>query len=184
MLLLQHKPSSFLSPSTAPRGNKRYALDLLCRKNLLGKWSGRDPCSLPLVCIGRLDADSTGLMLWTTDVGLADKVKHPASNIEKEYLVRVQGDATGGVVDAFASGVLDYRPAKARWLNETQLQVTLTEGKHRQIRYMCAALGLTVLALKRVRIGCIRLGGLPTGFWSPAPAHLQRRLLAQVPRHR
>jgi 16S rRNA U516 pseudouridylate synthase RsuA-like enzyme len=95
LLLVQHKPFSFLSPSTAPRGNKRFAIDLLTQRNSASAapWVERsqagssgptaatiDPRDVPgLVCIGRLDADSTGLMLWTTDSALANRVMSPAS---------------------------------------------------------------------------------------------------------
>lgn len=138
-------------------------------------------------CIGRLDADSSGLMLWTTDMALADRIKHPSSGVEKEYLVRVTGHeawsdtAKRRVVDAMREGMrlddgIELLPVQARWLNNAQLQLILTEGKHRQIRRACDRLGLTVTGLKRVRIGCVRLGGLPIGYWSPLSPALQRQL--------
>ncbi|KAJ8610493.1 hypothetical protein CTAYLR_007774 [Chrysophaeum taylorii] len=168
-LVMQHKPYSFLSPSTKWQGNKRFAADLLTRANQRGGERVELRELRALECMGRLDADSTGLMLWSNDPVLADRVKHPSSRVEKEYLVRVRGHETwsdlerGSAIDALRSGmILDGRrhlPAMAGWLNEAQLRVVLVEGKHRQIRKMCEALGLEVSGLKRVRVGCIRLGG-------------------------
>ena len=75
LTLVQHKPFSFLSPSSAPRGNKQFAIDLLTHANKHGAKHTADPCSMPgLTCAGRLDADSTGLLLWTTDAALAQRL--------------------------------------------------------------------------------------------------------------
>lgn len=191
-LIMQHKPFSFLSPSTQPSRNKRFAVDLLTAKNVRGKWIGPEPNKIPkLQCIGRLDADSTGLMLWTTDRSLADTVKNPSSNIEKDYLVRVKGheswsdDQRLHLVETMGSGMrlddgIDLMPADVKWINDDQLQVVIREGKHRQIRRMCAQLGLEVQGIKRVAIGCIRLGGLPSGCWSSLPRALVHQLRKQA----
>ena len=146
--VVQHKPFSFLSPSTAPRGNKRFAVDLLTRSNgkaQVDQRTRQEPCSLEaLRCAGRLDADATGLMLWSTDRRWVERIIGPSSAVEKEYLVRVTGHE--GLSDAqFAKAVGHLRhgiyldgeplqPAGVRWLNEAQLQLTLVEGRHRQIR--------------------------------------------------
>ena len=83
---MQHKPHSFLSPSTKPTGNKRFAIDLLSGRNAALHWSGdAEPRTLPdLKCAGRLDADSTGLMLWSTDSALVERVIGSQSSVEKE----------------------------------------------------------------------------------------------------
>lgn len=87
-LFMQHKPHSFLSPSTKPTGNKRFAIDLLTKRNAVPQcqWSGGvDPRTLAnLKCAGRLDADSTGLMLWSTDAALVERIIGPRSTVEKE----------------------------------------------------------------------------------------------------
>mmetsp|Transcript_20213 Transcript_20213/g.46651 ORF Transcript_20213/g.46651 Transcript_20213/m.46651 type:complete len:209 (+) Transcript_20213:262-888(+) len=130
-----------------------------------------------LLCAGRLDADSTGLMLWTTDSGLVQRIIGPETRIEKEYLVRVTGHESWGTAQLRESmqwlehGIsldgVPLRPARAKWLNDAQMQIVLTEGRHRQIRRMCQVIGVQVRALKRVRIGEVRLGALPTGYWRP-----------------
>ena len=86
--MYQHKPYGFLSPSSAPEGNKVFALDLLTRSNnSCGKWQrDEDPRDLPgLRAAGRLDADSTGLMLWSTDKNLVEYIIGQSSSVEKEY---------------------------------------------------------------------------------------------------
>ena len=126
-----------------------------------------------LVPAGRLDIDSVGLLVLTQDGRVARQLIGDDSVIEKEYLVRVAA-AEGRPVaeDALARlrhGIeLDgeaLRPAQVDWLNEDQLRFVLTQGKKRQIRRMCEAVGLQVLGLKRVRIGGVALGNLPTGQW-------------------
>jgi 23S rRNA pseudouridine2604 synthase len=95
------------------------------------------------------------------------------SDVEKEYLVRVQPMAPGAFppdgLERLRHGLwLDgqpLKPAKASWANEDQLRIVLREGRKRQIRRMCELVGLKVLALKRVRIGRVVLGPLPPGQW-------------------
>lgn len=190
-IIAQHKPISFLSPSTEPRGNKRYARDLLMRNNLRGRGWTRDgePRDLPaLSCAGRLDADSSGLLLWTDDAALAQYIIGPDTPVEKEYLVRVSGQANytfaqlDDALRLLQSGIaLDGAPlmaADVSWANESQLKFVLREGRHRQIRRMLTVVGLNVEALKRVRIGKLRLGGLAPGHWSPlSPANAASLLL-------
>lgn len=126
-----------------------------------------------LVPAGRLDIDSVGLLVLTQDGRIAKQLIGAGSAIEKEYLVRVQYSKPGKLPDAdlklLNHGLsLDGKkllPAKVRWQNEDQLSFTLREGKKRQIRRMCEAVGLRVIGLKRVRIGNIKLGDLPAGQW-------------------
>lgn len=193
VVIAQHKPNSFLSPSTRPMGNKRFAVDLLTSANQRGEgWAG--PTEHPrdvrgLECAGRLDADSTGLLLWSDS---AELVQHiiGSQRVEKEYLVRVRGHADWS--DAMTEQTLrlmrhggiqldgkPLAPAGVEWLNEDQLRFTLVEGRHRQIRRMCELVGLRVEAIKRVRIGGLRLGALPVGYWAPVlPANAASLLLA------
>jgi 23S rRNA pseudouridine2604 synthase len=126
-----------------------------------------------LVPAGRLDIESVGLLVLTQDGRIAKHLIGEDTSVEKEYLVRVQYTKPGGLPDAqlklLQHGLsLDGKkllPAKVRWQNEDQLSFVLREGKKRQIRRMCDAVGLKVLGLKRVRIGRITLGDLPTGQW-------------------
>lgn len=126
-----------------------------------------------LVPAGRLDIDSVGLLVLTQDGRIAKQLIGENSSIEKEYLVRVQYSKPGKLPDADLKMLnhglsLDGKkllPAKVRWQNDDQLRFILREGKKRQIRRMCEAVGLRVLGLKRVRIGGVMLGDLPQGQW-------------------
>ena len=126
-----------------------------------------------LVPAGRLDIDSVGLLVLTQDGRIAKQLIGQDSEVEKEYLVRVEVPAGAGLG---AEGLALLRhgleldgaplePAQVEWLNEDQLRFVLREGKKRQIRRMCEAVGLKVVGLKRVRIGQLVLGDLPTGQW-------------------
>jgi 23S rRNA pseudouridine2604 synthase len=122
---------------------------------------------------GRLDIDSTGLLVLTQDGRIAKLLIGEHSLVEKEYLVRVTHDFPGAVPDSVLQRLrhgleLDgeaLKPAKVSWANEDQLRIVLQQGKKRQIRRMCEAVGLKVTALKRVRIGSVVLGKLPAGQW-------------------
>ena len=122
---------------------------------------------------GRLDIDSTGLLVLTQDGRIAKLLIGDEHRIEKEYLVRVRHRAPGPLpasqLELLRHGLaLDGRPlapARVSWANEDQLRFVLREGRKRQIRRMCDAVGLDVLALKRVRIGSVVLGKLPVGCW-------------------
>jgi len=118
---------------------------------------------------GRLDIDSTGLLVLTQDGRIARQLIGDDSTVEKEYLVRVEGRIADDGLRLLNHGLsLDgrkLRPARVEWLNEDQLRFILREGRKRQIRRMCELVGLHVVGLKRVRIGNVRLGELPTGQW-------------------
>ena len=122
---------------------------------------------------GRLDIDSTGLLVLTQDGRIAKLLIGEHSLVEKEYLVRVAHAFADGVPDS-AMQLLRHgleldgealKPAKVSWANEDQLRVVLQQGKKRQIRRMCEAVNLQVTGLKRVRIGSVVLGKLPAGQW-------------------
>ena len=118
---------------------------------------------------GRLDIDSTGLLVLTQDGRVARQLIGENSDVEKEYLVRVEGTLDARGLSLLNHGLsLDgrqLRPAMVEWVNEDQLRFILKEGRKRQIRRMCELVGLKVTGLKRVRIGRVRLGDLPLGQW-------------------
>ena len=118
---------------------------------------------------GRLDIDSTGLLVLTQDGRIARQLVGQDRAIEKEYLVRVEGRLAERDLARLNHGLsLDgaaLKPARVEWQNRDQLRFVLQEGKKRQIRRMCELVGLTVTGLKRVRIGRVRLGELPVGQW-------------------
>jgi 23S rRNA pseudouridine2604 synthase len=131
------------------------------------QFSGRHLRSL--VPAGRLDIDSTGLLVLTQDGRIARQLVGEDSQIEKEYLVRVTGKIDDSGLAKLNHGLsLDgqkLKMAKVVWQNEDQLRFVLKEGKKRQIRRMCELVGLKVSGLKRVRIGKVKLGDLPQGKW-------------------
>ena len=122
---------------------------------------------------GRLDIDSVGLLVLTQDGRIAKQLIGEDSAVEKEYLVRVE-PVEGQRLSPEGLRLLNHgleldgealEPARVDWVNEDQLRFVLTEGKKRQIRRMCEAVGLKVTGLKRVRIGRVMLGDLPAGQW-------------------
>lgn len=118
---------------------------------------------------GRLDIDSTGLLVLTQDGRVARVLIGEDSPIEKEYLVRVKGKLSEAGMALLHHGLsLDdkpLKPAKVSWQNDDQLRFVLREGKKRQIRRMCEQVGLEVVGLKRIRMGRVMLGHLPQGHW-------------------
>jgi 23S rRNA pseudouridine2604 synthase len=126
-----------------------------------------------LVPAGRLDIDSVGLLVLTQDGRIAKQLIGEDTSVDKEYLVRVQYTKPGKLPDSDLKRLnhglsLDgknLKPATVRWQNDDQLSFILNEGKKRQIRRMCELVGLRVVGLKRVRIGGVKLGDLPTGEW-------------------
>ena len=113
--------------------------------------------------------------MLTQDGRIAKQIIGENSTIEKEYIVRVANtDGSAPTLSPEGLALLNHGlsldgeallPAKVQWLNESELQFILREGKKRQIRRMCEAVGLKVLRLKRVRVGNVRLGALPVGRW-------------------
>ncbi len=118
---------------------------------------------------GRLDIDSVGMLVLTQDGRVAKQLIGEDSSVEKEYLVRVEGELIANGLALLNHGLeldgVPLRPAQVSWQNEEQLMFILREGKKRQIRRMCELVGLKVVGLKRVRIGNVTLGHLPTGKW-------------------
>lgn len=173
--VLLHKPMGIVS-SQAEDGYEP-AVTLVTPAN---RWQGDDsrivfhPGHLRhLAAAGRLDIDSTGLLVFTQDGRIAKRLIGDETRVEKEYLVRVRHLHPGPVPDEALERMrhgmeLDgvaLRPARVSWQNEDQLRVVLREGRKRQIRRMCELTGMDVLGLKRVRIGSVVLGQLPAGQW-------------------
>ena len=118
---------------------------------------------------GRLDIDSTGLLVFTQDGRVAKRLVGENSTVEKEYLVRVEGQLDEAGMRLLHHGLeldgVKLKPAQVSWQNEAQLRFVLREGRKRQIRRMCELVGLTVTGLRRVRIGSVVLAKLPLGQW-------------------
>jgi 23S rRNA pseudouridine2605 synthase len=120
--------------------------------------------------VGRLDGDSSGLILLTNDGELANRLTHPRYGVPKTYRARVGGGQVGErTLQALRAGVrLDdgpTAPAQVRRVRGDLLEFTISEGRNRQVRRMCEAVGHPVLALERVRLGSVRLGGMKVGAY-------------------
>jgi 23S rRNA pseudouridine2605 synthase len=157
--LAMNKPAGYLTTMKDEPGRNRPTIKCLIP-------------SLPgLIPVGRLDAATTGLLLLTNDGPLAHCVAHPSSQIEKEYELRVKNPAPERALSALAAGpALEDGPMLppkltnlSRTARETTFHLTTHEGRNRIIRRACAAVGLTLLSLKRLRVGPVALGDLPEG---------------------
>ena len=166
-----HKPAGYVTTVSDERG-RPTALDLV-----------RD-VRARLFPVGRLDRDSEGLLLLTTDGALTERLTHPRHEVEKEYTLLLDREPPPAALAALATGIdLDGRrtaPAHVRRLERTPagvwLSITIHEGRNRQVRRMCAAVGLRVLRLIRVRVGPVLLGTLPAGAYRQLSAAEQRAL--------
>lgn len=124
-----------------------------------------------LFSIGRLDYNTEGLIILTNDGDLAQKISHPSHETEKEYIVKIEGDIKESELAVLRAGVVEngkrMPKAKVELLetkdNTSRLSVIIHEGQNRQIRRMFECIGKTIILLKRVRIGNIKLGGLKRG---------------------
>lgn len=134
------------------------------------------PPKARLIPVGRLDVASSGLILFTDDTALADRLMRPDSGTPKEYDVIVDKELTPEFLERMAKGVrLEHmpgvqrivmtRPAKVKEVGVTRFRIVIVEGKNRQIRRMCEALGYEVRRLRRLRVGGVELGELPEGEW-------------------
>ncbi|WP_186035163.1 pseudouridine synthase [Burkholderia gladioli] len=178
--ILLHKPVGYVSGQA--EDGYEPAVTLITREN---HWSG-DHSALrfspqhlrTLAPAGRLDIDSTGLLVLTQDGRIAKQLIGEQSDIDKEYLVRVRfGERLTDIDQHFPAESLaklrhgleldgaPLKPAMVSWQNGEQLRFVLREGKKRQIRRMCELVGLEVIGLKRVRMGHVMLGALPQGEW-------------------
>lgn len=167
--VLLNKPIGYVSAQ--PEKDYEPAIVLLTAENYAGPG---DPPLIPrdlsnLAVAGRLDIDSQGLLIFTQDGVVARTLIGENSQIEKEYLVRVRGSLHEDDLELLRHGLeLDgvrLKRARVEWVNADQLRFVLTEGRKRQVRRMCEAVGLQVLGLKRVRVGAVMLGNLPEGKW-------------------
>jgi 23S rRNA pseudouridine2604 synthase len=163
--IILHKPVGYVS-AQAEDGYRPAVTLITAETQFRADVSGQrfSPAVLRgLAPAGRLDIDSTGLLVLTQDGRVARQLIGEDSGIEKEYLVRVEG-RLGPEGLARLDGQ-PLAPAKVRWQNEDQLNFVLREGRKRQIRRMCELVGLRVTGLKRIRIGRVRLDDLPQGQW-------------------
>ena len=163
--VLLHKPAGVVTTARDPQGRPTVV-------GLVGH-------ERRIVPVGRLDADTTGALLLTNDGQLAHRLMHPRYGVDKVYEVEVEGRPTGEVLGRLAEGV-DLEdgptaPAQVRRLGPSRLQLTLHEGRKRQVRRMCEAAGHPVRRLHRSVYAGLTLGGLAPGEWRElAPEEVDR----------
>ena len=154
---LLNKPAGVVTTASDPQGRPTVV--------------GLVPAEPRVFPVGRLDAETEGLLLLTNDGDLAHQLTHPSFGVEKEYLADVEGRPTRGALRRLREGVdLDdgrTAPARVSLVDERLLRITIHEGRKRQVRRMCDAVGLPVRRLVRVRIGPIADHRLAPGEWRP-----------------
>ena len=164
--VLLNKPMGYVSG--LPEDGYQSAVMLISHENRQYP-DDRTPSRRGLAPAGRLDIDSMGLIVFTNDGRIARQLVAHDRPVEKEYLVWVKGEVTTDKLKQLRQGlVLDNKPLKpagADHLKGSQLRITLTEGRKRQIRRMCEQVDLLVTRLIRVRIGKVKLGRLEPGKW-------------------
>ena len=161
LVLMMHKPTGY---TCSTRDAGRIVHDLLPPR-----WRARDPV---LSTVGRLDRDTSGLLLFTDDGALLHRVISPKANVPKVYEAQLAQDLRGDEAALLASGTLmldgetdPLLPARLQVLSPRQARVTVTEGRYHLVRRLFAALGNHVEALHRSRVGGLTLGDLPVGKW-------------------
>lgn len=158
--ILLHKPRGYITTMSDEQGRK-------CVSDLVRNVSVR------VYPVGRLDRESEGLLLLTNDGDFANSIIHPSHHVPKTYRVTIHGEVTEEQLSSITAGMmLDGQktlPAEVFVVSKQEgrevLELTIFEGRNRQIRRMCEELGLEVARLRRIRIGGVKLGMLPPGKW-------------------
>ena len=169
--MLLHKPRGYLTTREDPRGRARV-FDLVPEPGVR------------LHSVGRLDFDAEGLLLLTNDGDLTFRLTHPRHGVRRVYHVLVEGRLDSAVLEALERGViLEDGPARverARRLRAEAghhwIELSLAEGRYREVKRLCRAVGLVVQRLRRVAFGPLRLGSLEPGQWRELTAAEVRRL--------
>lgn len=159
--LMLHKPRGYVTTLSDERGRKNAA-------QLVAD------CGVRVYPVGRLDMDSEGLLLFTNDGEFADLLMHPRHEVNKTYRVSVKGFSSGALerlaqpmtLDGYQLRVPDVKLIRKSGTDDkAELEITIHEGRNRQVRRMCAMAGMEVTRLIRVQEGDLRLGDLPRGRW-------------------
>jgi len=166
LLLLLHKPIGLVCSHDGREGPDIYSL-------IPERWRHRNP---PVTSIGRLDKDTSGVLLLTDLSPLVHRLTSPKHKVPKIYRATLDRDLPPGLAEQFASGTLlldgedaPCAPASLTVISPREGELTLTEGRYHQVRRMFAATGSTVLTLHRARFGPLELGDLPPGQWRELP---------------
>jgi 23S rRNA pseudouridine2605 synthase len=160
-----HKPVGYIC-TAAP--SKRRAIDLI-------------ESDLRLFTVGRLDKDSSGLIIVTNDGHFANKIMHPSSEIQKEYVVKVDKEIQHEHLVAISEGCVvegvHVKPISVTKVRKGTLKIVICDGRKREVRALMEEIGLQVISLKRVRIGSLVLGKLEVGGFRPMTERERERVL-------
>jgi pseudouridine synthase len=152
--VLLNKPTGYLTTASDPHG-RRTIYDLLAETDSR------------LIYVGRLDYDTSGLLILTNDTAFAERLMNPTYKVPKTYLVESSTPLTDDQLDRLRNGIEledgPTRPALVTRRGETTVELTITEGRNRQVRRMIEALGAEVITLQRIAIGNVTLGDLAPG---------------------
>lgn len=167
LLVMLHKPVGLVCSHDTKEGPRVYDL-------LPERWRQRDP---KVTSIGRLDKDTSGLLLFTDQGALVQRLTSPRHHVDKVYVATLDRAPTAEMSEAFARGLelvegnerVKTLPAVLRALDDRRAEVTLREGKYHQVRRMFTAVGAQVTSLARTRFGEWSLGDLPPGEWRAIP---------------
>ena len=166
LLLLLNKPLGLVCSHDTREGPNVYSL-------LPERWRRRNP---QITSIGRLDKDTSGLLLLTDQSQLVHRLTSPKHKVPKLYRATLDRDVSGELIPLFASGTLRLEdddkpcaPAELKLISPREAELTLTEGRYHQVRRMFAACGATVLTLHRTRFGPLTLGNVAPGTWEHLP---------------
>ena len=161
-----NKPLDVISTADEP-GRRTAVVDLV-------------PSRARLYPVGRLDSDSTGLILLTNDGELAQRLTHPSFGVSKTYRVELRSPVTDEAIARLEKGVVledgPTSPATVRKIGPSEIEITISEGRNRQVRRMVEAVGNRVVGLKRIAFGSLRLGRLGEGKYRPLDEHEVARL--------
>lgn len=176
--LMLHKPKGYIT-SVSDEAGRKTVMDLV----------KKDFQDVRLFPVGRLDYDTEGLLLLTTDGALCNRITHPRNEIDKVYSVRIEGEVSELELGKLRGGVeldgVKTKKCRVKFISydnktkQSKVEITITEGLNRQVRRMFEAIGKNVVFLKRVAIGDLRLGGLSRSEYrrlSPAEVDYLERL--------
>jgi 16S rRNA pseudouridine516 synthase len=166
LLLLLNKPLGLVCSHDSREGPNVYSL-------LPERWRRRNP---QVTSVGRLDKDTSGLLLLTDQSLLVHRLTSPKHKVPKVYRATLDRDLSAELIPVFASGTLRLdeddkpcAPAELKLLSPREAEVTLTEGRYHQVRRMFAACGASVLTLHRTAFGPLKIGDIAAGTWSELP---------------
>jgi 16S rRNA pseudouridine516 synthase len=169
LLIMLNKPAGCVCSHDPAEGPSVYGL-------LPARWQRRNP---PVTSVGRLDKDTTGLLLMTDVSGLVHRLTSPKHKVPKVYRARLDRNLPPGIESVFSSGELclpdeetPCAPATLERAGDREARVTLTEGRYHQVKRMFASQGCSVVELHRVRFGSLELGDLPEGSWIELPINI------------